>query len=55
MLSLRLNVSVENAVFVHVVDGFKHLVHVKLHSLLWQVSPPAFDRFVHVHIHQLEY
>lgn len=53
-MSLRLNVSVENTIFVHVVDRFKHLVHVKLNSLLWQVSPPAFYRLIHVHIHQFE-
>lgn len=51
---LRLDVSVEDAVSVHVVNRFDKLVHVVLHSVLRQVVPFAFDSVVHVHIHQLE-
>ena len=54
MACLRLDISVENSVTMHVVDRFEHLVHVILDSLLWQVVPSALDCFIHVHIHKLE-
>ena len=44
----------ENAVAVHVVDGFEHLVEVVLDSGLWEVVSAPFDGFIHVHVHQLE-
>ena len=53
-LYLRFDVTVEDAVAVHVVYRLEHLVHVVLHSLLRQVVPPALDRLVHVHVHELE-
>lgn len=51
---LRLDISVENTVAMHVVDRLEHLVHVILHSLLRQVVPPSLDGLVHVHVHELE-
>jgi len=47
----RLDVSVEDAVLVHVVDRLEHLVHQVAHSVLGKVMPTAFDRLVHVHVH----
>lgn len=44
----------KDAIPVHVVDSFEHLVHVILDSLFWQVVPPALDCLIHVHIHQFE-
>ena len=51
---LRLDVSVEDAVSVHVVNGLHQLVHVVLDALFRQVVPPALDSVVHVHLHELE-
>lgn len=51
---LRLDVSVEDSVPVHVIDRLEHLIHVVFYSLLWQVVTPAFDRLIHVHVHELE-
>ena len=51
---LRLYVSVENSVTMHVIDRLEHLVHVVFYSLFWQVVTPAFDRLIHVHVHELE-
>jgi hypothetical protein len=51
---LRFNVSVKNAVPVHVFDGLHELVNVVLHSGLRQVALAAFDGFVQIHFHDLE-
>lgn len=40
---------------MHVIDGFEHLVHVVLDSLLWQVVPPALDCLIHIHIHKFKH
>jgi hypothetical protein len=45
----------KNAVFVHVIDCFDHLIQVVPHSLLRHVVPAALNRLVHVHIHQFKY
>jgi len=52
---LRLDVSMENAVFMHVVDRLQHLVQVELDPLFRQMIPPSFDGFIHIHIHKLKY
>lgn len=44
----------KDSVSVHVIDGLQDLVHVVLNSLLRQVVAPAFDRFIHIHVHELE-
>ena len=51
---LGLDVSVENAVPVHVVYGLEQLVHVVFDSVFGQVVSLALDRVVHVHVHELE-
>jgi hypothetical protein len=48
---LRFDITMEDAVLVHVVDRFQHLIHQVLHTVLRQVVPPSFYRFVHVHVH----
>ena len=45
----------ENSVAMHVVDSFKHLVHVILDSWLGQVVPSALNGFIHIHVHELKY
>jgi hypothetical protein len=50
----RLDVSVKNAVPVHVVDTLNQLVHVVLDSVFWQVVAFALNGIVHVHVHELE-
>lgn len=44
----------EDAVFVHVIDRLKHLVHEVLDPILRQVVSSALDRLVHIHIHQFK-
>jgi hypothetical protein len=51
---LRFDVSVENAVSVHVVDCFQNLVHVVFDSLFGQVVSAALDGLIHVHIHEFK-
>ena len=53
--SLRFDVSVEDAISVHVIDGLEDLIHVILDPLLGQIMPPAFDSFVHIHIHEFKH
>ena len=48
------NITMKNAVPVHVVDCLQQLVHVVLDSVLRQVVPLALDGVVHVHVHELE-
>ena len=50
----RLDVSVEDSVPVHVLDGLDQLVHIMLYSLLWQVVESPLYCLVHVLLHQLE-
>lgn len=52
---LRFDVSMENSISVHVIDGLQHLVHVVLDALLWKIVATTFNGFVHVHVHQFEY
>lgn len=51
---LRLYVSMENTIFMHVVNSFENLVNVVLHSWLRKIMPTTFDSFIHVHVHQFE-
>lgn len=44
----------KNAVFVHVINGFDHLVHIIANSGFWEVVAAALDGLVHVHVHELE-
>jgi hypothetical protein len=44
--NLRLDVSVENPISVHVLDGFHQLEKVVFHFLFGQVALSALDRFV---------
>ena len=52
---LWFDVSVENAVPVHVVDTFHELVHVVQHLVFRKVLAPATDQLINVHFHQLEH
>ena len=52
---LRFDVSVENAVLVHMIDGFEDLIHQESHSVLGQIVTSSLDGFIHVHVHQFEY
>jgi hypothetical protein len=45
----------KNPVPMHVLDGFKELVHVVLNTLLWEIVRTAFNGFVKVLVHQLEH
>ena len=45
----------EDAVSVHVFDGFEKLVNVKLYSIFGQVIGPPLDCFVQVHLHNFEH
>lgn len=52
---LRLDVSVKNAIAMHVVDRLQHLVHVVPHPLLGQVVSAAFNGFIKIHVHKFKY
>jgi len=45
-LNLRLYVSVENAVAMHVLDCFEQLIYVRLHAGFGEIVGSAFDGFV---------
>lgn len=51
---LRFDISVIDAVFMHVIYRFEDLIHVEFHSLFRQVMSPALYCLVHVHIHELK-
>lgn len=51
---LRLDVAVEDALAVHVVDGDEQLVHVELDFALLEVVAAAADELVQVDVHELE-
>lgn len=53
-MHLRLDVTVEDSIAVHVFDGFQQLVDVVFDSGLGQVVLATFDGFVQVHVHYLE-
>lgn len=55
VIDLRFDVSVEDAVTVHVLDGLQQLVYIHLNTRLGQVVRPAFNCFVKIHLHQLEH
>ena len=48
------DVSVENAVLVHVIQSLQQLVHVIFNLLGIQIGLPPSDRLVQVHLHQLK-
>ena len=50
----RLDVSMEDTVPVHMVDGLYELIHIVLDPILRQVVSLSFDSIVHIHIHKLE-
>ena len=52
---IRFDVSVENAIPVHMLNGLQQLVDVELASVLGQVVCAALDSFIQVHLHQLEH
>ena len=54
-VDLRFDVSMKNAILVHVIDSFDHLIQVVPNSLLWHVVPATLNRLVHVHIHQFKH
>ena len=51
---LRLDISVEYSIPVHVVNSFKHLVHVIFDASLRQVMTSTLDSLIHIHVHQLK-
>ncbi len=54
-VNLRFNVTMKNAVSVHVFDGFQKLVHIIFYSSFRQVIWAAFDSLVQVHFHDLKH
>lgn len=52
---LRLNVPMENAVPVHVIDRLQQLIHVVLDSIFRQVVSAALYGIVEIHVHQLKH
>ena len=54
VLYLRFNVSVENAISVHVLDRLEQLIDVELHAGFGQVSRSSLDSLVKIHLHEFE-
>ena len=48
------NITMKNAVPVHVVYRLKKLVHVILHSILRQIVSLTLDGVIHVHVHEFK-
>jgi hypothetical protein len=53
--TLRLDVSMKDPVFMHVVNGLEDLIHEELDPILWQVMSAPLYRLVHVHVHELKH
>ena len=51
---LRLDISMEDSISVHVLNGFQELVDVAFDFCLGQVVGTAFDRLIQVHLHDLK-
>lgn len=51
---LRFDVSVENAVSMHMLNSFQDLESLKLHFAFWDVILATIDGVIQVTIHQLE-
>jgi len=54
LCNLRLDISVENSVSVHVIDCLDNLVHVEFGLSFWQVMSASFNCFIQIHVHQLK-
>lgn len=52
---LRFDVSMEDAVLVHMIDSLEDLIHQEFDSTFGEIMPPSFYRFIHVHVHQLKH
>ena len=50
----RLDVSMEDTVPVHMVDGLYELIHIVLDPILRQVVSLSFDGIIHIHVHELK-
>jgi len=48
---LWLNISVKYAIFMHMVDSFKNLVHIILNFLRIKIGLPNFDNIIEIAIH----
>ena len=54
LIDLRFNISVENAVSMHVFYGFQELIDVELDTGLWQIRRSTLDCLIQIHFHELE-
>ena len=52
---LRLNITMEDGILMHMLYSFKQLVDVPLHSGLAQVVHAAFNSLIHVHFHDFKH
>ena len=50
-----LDVSVENAVSMHVINRFQELIHIVLDAILWKIVSFTLDCIIHVDVHQLKH
>ena len=51
---LRLDISMENTISMHVINRLNKLIHIILDSVLRQIMSLSLNCIIHVHIHQLE-
>ena len=45
----------EDAISMHVINGFEQLIHVILNTIFWEIVALALDCIIHVDVHQLEH
>ena len=51
----RLNIPMENAISMHVINRFEQLVHIVFYTVFREIMSLPLDCIIHVDIHQLEY
>jgi hypothetical protein len=45
---------VKYAVAMHMLDSFKQLIYVRLHTSFGQIVRPSFNGLIQIHVHNLE-
>ena len=54
MPHVRFNVSVENSISVHVLNGLEQLIYVELDSRLREIGCSSLDCFIEIHLHEFK-
>lgn len=52
---IRFDISMENAILVHMIDSLENLVHQEFDSTFGEIVSSSFYRFIHIHVHQFKH